>query len=223
MEETLKAVVEDRAYQTHGTSDDPIYRMVDRAVRSFHPGGGTLVDVGCGRGRLWEYLHDYFSSYIGADVVSYEGFPRNGDFRVIDVESGRVPLDDQSADVVVAAETIEHVENPRAFMRELKRLVRPGGLVVASTPNQLSLLSKMTLLLNNQFNAFREAPGLYPAHITALVEIDLIRIARETGLTDVVIRHSDSGRIPKLPLKWPRFLKGRAFSDNVLIAARRAK
>lgn len=222
MEASERAVVEDRARRTQGTSDDPIYRMVDRAVRSFHRGGGTLVDVGCGRGRLWEYLHDYFDSYFGADVVEYEGFPAAGDFRAIDIESGRVPLDDQTADVVVAVETIEHVENPRAFMRELKRLVRPGGLVVVSTPNQLSLLSKMTLLLNNQFNAFREAPGLYPAHITALVEIDLMRIAGETGLTDRVIRYSDSGRMPKLPFRWPRFFKGRAFSDNVLIAARRA-
>ena len=44
-----------------------------------------------------------------------------------------------------------------------------------TTPNQLSLLSKMTLLFRGQFNAFQEGPGLYPAHRTALLEIDLLR------------------------------------------------
>lgn len=74
---------------------------------------------------------------------------------------------------------IEHLENPRAFIRVLVRLTKPGGWVFVTTPNQLSLLSQMTLMLKNQFNAFQEAPSLYPAHITALLEIDLIRITTE--------------------------------------------
>jgi hypothetical protein len=90
---------------------------------------------------------------------------------------------------------------------------------VVTTPNQLSLLSKLTLVLKNQFNAFQEAPGLYPAHLTALLEVDLLRIARECGLADPTIRHTDSGRIPFTPWHWPRGFRGRAFSDNVLLAA----
>jgi 2-polyprenyl-3-methyl-5-hydroxy-6-metoxy-1,4-benzoquinol methylase len=48
---------------------------------------------------------------------------------------------DDYADVVASVETIEHLENPRAFMRQLARVVKPGGVVIVSTPNQLSLLT----------------------------------------------------------------------------------
>jgi hypothetical protein len=94
---------------------------------------------------------------------------------------------------------------------------------VVTTPNQLSLLSKLSLLLTNQFPAFKEAPGLYPSHLTALLEIDLVRMARECGLVDVAVLYSNRGRFPGTPLHWPAWLgfRGRLFSDNVLLAARK--
>ena len=103
-------------------------------------------------------------------------------------------------------------------MRELVRLTKPGDWVIVTTANQLSLLSKLTLVLKNQFNAFQEAPGLYPAHIIALLEIDLIRIAKERGLTDIKTDYSNQGRIPFTAWHWFKNLgfRGRTFSDNVL-------
>jgi 2-polyprenyl-3-methyl-5-hydroxy-6-metoxy-1,4-benzoquinol methylase len=122
--------------------------------------------------------------------------------------------------VTVSIETIEHLENPRAFFRELTRITRPGGLIVVTTPNQLSLLSKLTLVVKNQFNAFQD--GSYPAHRTALLEIDLRRIAAEVGLTDAQVQYTNSGRIPGMAWHWP-FVGGRAFSDNVAISTRKAQ
>ncbi len=51
--------------------------------------------------------------------------------------------------------------------------------MIVTTPNQLSLLSKLTLVLKNEFNAFQA--GSYPAHLTALLEADLRRIGVECG------------------------------------------
>jgi SAM-dependent methyltransferase len=220
---TTTATVAERARASRGASAAAIYALAARVIRARHGGGGTLLDVGCGAGALWEAVggRGLFDRYLGADVVGYDGFPPSGTFLEVDLEAGGVPLPDGAADVVAAVETIEHLENPRAFARELTRLARPGGLVVVTTPNQLSLLSKLTLVLKNQFNAFQEAPGLYPAHRSALLEVDLVRIARECGLLDPEIRYTDSGRIPFTPRHWPRPLRGRAFSDNVLLAASR--
>ena len=214
--------VEERARASRGASAGAIYELVARTIRERHGGGGTLLDVGCGTGALWDAVGDRFDRYLGVDAVRYEGFPPGGTFLEVDLEAGRVPWPDASADVVAAVETIEHLENPRAFVRELARLARPGGLIVVTTPNQLSLLSKLTLVLKGQFNAFQEAPGLYPAHRTALLEVDLLRIARECGLADPAIRYTDSGRIPFTPRRWPRPLRGRAFSDNILLSARKS-
>ena len=110
------------------------------------------------------------------------------------------------------------IENPRAFMRELVRLAKPGGMVVVTTPNQLSLLSKMTLMLKNRFGAFQDVH--YPAHITALLEIDLVRIASACGLQSLSISYTNSGRIVFTPLHYPRTVSRRwprAMSDNICL------
>ena len=208
-----------RAGPSIGSSGDAIYRMVVWALVKCRPaGGGTLLDIGCGKGELRRYVAAHVEDYVGADVIRYDAFPADARFLQTDLDTGQVPLPSASAEVVVAVETIEHLENPR----ELRRLVCSGGWVMVTTPNQLSLLSKLTLLTKGQFNSFQEAPGLYPAHLTALLEIDLLRMAREVGFREAFIEYSHSGRIPFTSAKWPRRLGlgGRAFSDNLLVAAR---
>ncbi len=215
--------VETRARQSLGISGDPIYRAVADAVAERHSGGGILIDVGCGAGNLWSYLRSRFDRYVGVDVVRYNGLPEQAEFHSIDLDTGRVPLPDAAGDVVVAIETIEHLENPRTFVRELTRLARPGGWVVVTTPNQLSLLSKMTLVLKNEFNAFQSSS--YPAHLTALLEADLRRIGGECGWSNLAVAYTGSGRIPGTARHWPRSLSRsvpRTFSDNVLVIGRRS-
>lgn len=209
--------VESRARQSKGASDDAIYAMVGSLLR-LRPRGGLLFDIGCGRGLLHSYVSELVDRYVGADVVRYEGFPQETEFHQIDLDSGRVPLADDAADIVVAVETIEHLENPRAFVRELTRLCRPGGMLIVTTPNQLSFLSKLTLVLKNRFNAFSDSN--YPAHITALLEVDLRRILAECGWQKVRVEFSRHGRIPGTRRHWPTFLSRllpRAFSDNVMV------
>jgi 2-polyprenyl-3-methyl-5-hydroxy-6-metoxy-1,4-benzoquinol methylase len=216
--------VETRARQSLGTSGEAIYRAVADAVNRRHAGGGILIDVGCGAGNLWRYLGHRFDRYIGVDVVRYDGLPDEVEFHRVDLDTGRAVLPDAAGDVVVAVETIEHLENPRAFARELTRLVAPGGWVVASTPNQLSLLSKLTLVLKNEFNAFQA--GSYPAHLTALLESDLRRIGGECEWLDVAVAYTGSGRIPGTGKHWPTWfshMAPRTLSDNVLVIGRKPK
>jgi 2-polyprenyl-3-methyl-5-hydroxy-6-metoxy-1,4-benzoquinol methylase len=228
--------VEARARQSQGSSSKAIYEMVARTIATRQPNGGVLVDVGCGAGNLLQLMgvgtadlqepqcdqtkveRRQAYRYIGVDAVRYDAFPAEAEFIPLDLDTGKIPLADGFADVVCAVETIEHLENPRAFVRELVRLTKPRGWVIITTPNQLSLLSKITLLLKNQFNAFQESPGLYPAHITALLEIDLIRIFTESGLSNIKTDFTNQGRIPFTSWHWPKNLgfQGRAFSDNIL-------
>ncbi|MEH2364423.1 class I SAM-dependent methyltransferase [Nostoc sp.] len=224
-QQTVQADVENRARKSLGASSDPIYQMVARTLAQRHPGGGVLVDIGCGSGKLWSFVSDRCDRYIGVDAVRYADLPTQTEFIPFNLDIGKAPLPDEYADVMCAVEIIEHLENPRAFIRELVRLTKPGGLVIVTTPNQLSLLSKLTLILKNQFNAFQEAPGLYPAHITALLEIDLIRIFTECALTKVQIEYSRCGRMPFTPWHWPKSLSihGGAFSDNILCTGQKLK
>lgn len=211
-----------RARQSAGISDGPIYEMVACAIKSLRLDGATVVDVGCGSGNLLGYLHDLCDHYVGVDIIRYPGYPSEAEFVGVDLEAERIPLSDGSADVVTALEVIEHVENPRAFIRELARIARPGGAVIVTTPNQLSVLSLLSLVVKQRFAAFQDVH--YPAHLTALLEVDLRRIAAETGLECAQISYSLRGRIPLTARSYPRALSRlfpRGLSDTVLVAARR--
>jgi SAM-dependent methyltransferase len=218
--------LEARARQSLGSSHDAIYRMVDRALAARGIAGGRLVDVGCGNAGLWHLLAPRFAAYCGLDAVRYDGFPGDALFCQIDldtVDRAPWPIARGEADVVTAVETIEHLENPWAFMRALVELARPGGWVVVTTPNQLSVLSLATLVTKHRFSAFQDAH--YPTHRTALLEIDLRRAASECGLGSVDVVYSHAGRVPFTPWHYPAALASwfpRALSDNLLIIGRKA-
>jgi len=221
----------DRASASGGASNAAaLYDAVRTVIVARHAVGGVLVDVGCGRGQLHATLGGDFECYIGVDILSYAGYPAgpNVAFCRADLDSGGIDLPDGCADVVCCLETIEHVQNERVLMRELVRLSRPGGLIVVTTPNQVSILSKLCFVLKNEFVHFQERPGLYPAHVSALLPIDLFRLARENGLVEAEVTYSGDGRLPLTARHWPRWLaarrgwRGRAFSDNVLLCARQS-
>jgi 2-polyprenyl-3-methyl-5-hydroxy-6-metoxy-1,4-benzoquinol methylase len=218
---TLQQTVELRALQTRGESSDVIHQAVAQALRD-RGLSGAVIDAGCGTGQFSERLSGIATSYTGVDVIGHRGFPQDARFVRADLDRGAIPLPDESADIVVAIEIIEHLENPRAFCREIVRLLKPSGWMVISTPNQLSALSLLTLLIRGQFAAFQE--NSYPAHRTALLEIDLRRIASECRLTDLDVRYTCSGRIPTTGVHYPPSvarLFPRACSDNLLLVARK--
>jgi hypothetical protein len=78
----------------------------------------------------------------------------------------------------------------------------------------------MGLLFGGHFTAFLGKS--YPAHISALLQLDFKRICSESGFTPPRFDYTDSGVIPKLThIRWQEItfglLKGKAFSDNVAV------
>ena len=215
--------VEARAFKSGGISNDAILAMVRRTLDARKITGECLVDVGCGAGKLRPYVSDRFRRYIGVDAVRYADFPSEAEFCQLDLDSGQVPLPDGAADVVAAVEVIEHLENPRDFMRKLVRLAKPGGSILVTTPNQLSLLSVLTLIVKQRFHAFQDVH--YPAHLTALLPIDLKRIAAECGLANIEIEFSLASRIPltarSFPQSFCRYFP-RMLSETVLVIGTKA-
>jgi len=213
--------LESRARQSLGQSGDAIYvAAVDGLQR--RAARGAVVDVGCGTGRLRTLLSRLADSYVGVDAVRYDGFPVDAPFFAGDLNREPIPVADDSADISVSLETIEHLENPRAFCRELVRITRPGGWLLVTTPNQRSLVSLGALLLKEHFSAFRDSS--YPAHQTALLDTDLRRIAAENALQDIEIEFTCVGRIPLAAAFYPRAVSQafpRSLSDNVLLFARK--
>jgi 2-polyprenyl-3-methyl-5-hydroxy-6-metoxy-1,4-benzoquinol methylase len=104
---------------------------------------GRFLDVGCGSGLFVDGLNratgmaDRGWALVGVDVSEHaieiaQRLPY--DFRRVNLEEG-IPLEDGSVDIVYAGEVIEHVYNPDALLEECRRVLRPGGHVVLTTPN----------------------------------------------------------------------------------------
>ena len=217
-------VLDQHARLSLGASHQAVYRMVAGALAARRITGECFVDVGCGGGYLRSFVQDRFTRYVGMDGLRYDDLPADVEFHQVDLDGhAPLPAGDASADVAAAVETIEHLENPRALTRELVRLVKPDGWVILTTPNQRSLLSLMTLITKGRFSAFQDSH--YPAHITALLDVDLRRIGSEMDLTEVAIGYSRHGRIPLTPWHYPTAVSAvfpRALSDNLFFIGRKS-
>lgn len=208
-----------------GTSSNVIHATILRILDRLGAKGDVL-DFGAGTGGLTTALlgAPAFSRVSGADLFERPPTLSEHVAWVRHDLNESLPLDPASFDVVVAAEVIEHLENPRATAREWFRLLRPGGIVLCSTPNNESFRALVALLLRGHFVSFGESS--YPAHITALVRADLFRILVEAGFEAPEIVPSNEGGIPGFPrVSWQRaslgLLRGIRFSDNVFAYARK--
>jgi 2-polyprenyl-3-methyl-5-hydroxy-6-metoxy-1,4-benzoquinol methylase len=208
-----------------GISDEAIYAAIERVI-SEKDLRGAVLDYGAGVGDLSRRLLalNRFDSITGADLM---GCAADLVRRIRWVQqdlSQCLPNPDADFDVVVAAEIIEHLENPRFTMREIFRVLRSGGWAIITTPNNVSLRALLALLLRGHYVAFTD--NCYPAHITALLRRDLTRIFREAGFFEPEFHFSDEGSIPGMPsLKWQTFtlglLRGLRFSDNIVAIAQK--
>ncbi|MCI0400175.1 MAG: methyltransferase domain-containing protein [Gammaproteobacteria bacterium] len=149
-----------------------VHEAVMRIVESEIPPSRDIqvLDVGAGRGGLCRRLLE-----AGYSVQACDLFPDNFDVSGVQCQrvdaTGRLPYADASLDLVLAIELIEHLENHRALFNEVSRVLRPGGTFAFSTPNILSLKSRIAFLFTGYFYSF---PTLDPdildpvsQHITA--------------------------------------------------------
>lgn len=89
---------------------------------------GTVLDVGCGRRP---YEKTYFSKavrYIGADYLSDRSSPD------VIASALALPLKNSAVETVISTELLEHVPDPRAALSEMRRVLKPGGYMILSTP-----------------------------------------------------------------------------------------
>ncbi len=207
-----------------GVSNDAIYRAVLRVLEELES-KGSILDFGSGTGSLARQLAQSgkYNSVWAADLMEKPADLHDVQWIRADLNDP-LPQREETFDVIVAAEVIEHLENPRAMVREIFRLLKPGGYAVISTPNNESWRSLISLVARGHHVAF--CNGSYPAHITALLRRDLERIAVEAGFDAPQFRFTNVGGIPGKPTtNWQTvsagLLKGLRFSDNVIAICRK--
>lgn len=144
---------------------------------------GQLLEIGCGAGN---FLRQAAQRGFNVTGVEYSPFAceraratLEGRGRVLHGEIGVLAAERDAYDVCVLCDVIEHVRDPGAFLREIFRLLRPGGVLLVVTP---SLGSWSARLLRSSWMEFK-AEHLYyfaPATITRQLE--------RAGFGDIVLR-----------------------------------
>jgi SAM-dependent methyltransferase len=125
------------------------------------PGGGKLLEIGCGLGHLLGLLQEDFAC-VGIDIAEYSieqlrtNAPRAEGIVMSADDLSR--FEDASFAAVVALHLVEHLPDPADTIRQVRRILRPGGLFLFATPNPGYSLRRFK-------DAKTDAIGKDPTHI----------------------------------------------------------
>lgn len=149
------------------------------------PNVRTVLDVPAGDGRISRRLKDRKYEVTAADIDPSGFALKDVTCDAADL-NGRLPYPDGKFDMVVCREGIEHVENQFHTVREFKRILKPGGWLLFSTPNLLCIRGRMAMLLVGGRD-LKDRPPLdhlpYTAgdHINIKGYLDLRVVLRRSG------------------------------------------
>jgi SAM-dependent methyltransferase len=178
-------------------STSAIHDAILRIAKEARPNGltGRYLDVGSGKGELLSLFADRFPKLeLFACDYSDQLMKRPGqNVELVDLNHEPLPFPDQQFDVVTCSETLEHLENYWRVLREIFRVLRPGGMVILSTPNVLNLRSRLRFMSTGFYNLFGplmpEETDVYSprGHISPIGWFYLANALLSVGFEDVAV------------------------------------
>lgn len=119
--------------------DDFIQKFRFRVATKYIPKNSILVDVGCGNGAFLSHVGNLINNGVGLDG-SIEDKQLSPKLRLIkcQVDKELLPLGDSSVDVVTSLAVLEHLNNVEYVLAEIKRILRPGGKFIFTTPSPMA-------------------------------------------------------------------------------------
>jgi SAM-dependent methyltransferase len=149
----------DEHYRKEQTEFAPWYRWLVPHLRRMLRPDSTIIELGCGQGQLLRHLAK--ENLVAADrIYGIEQSPLAVEFvnrwlpgaHVSVGDIYKLDFSDGQFDVCFLMETIEHLERPDVALREIQRVLRPGGLLYVSFPNFLHLPWLAVRLLSDLLN-----------------------------------------------------------------------
>lgn len=154
----------DRVHPSHRGPNTVHMTRVQVARLLREAGCRRVLDLPCGTGELTHFLLECGIEAVSADL-NPGGFVVPSRSCVRADLNAVLPFGDGEFDGFACIEGIEHIENPHLLAREANRVLKPGGKIYISTPNVLSIRSRLSTLLRG-----------YPDQFHYMIEVD-----KETG------------------------------------------
>lgn len=174
-------------------------------------GGGRMLDIGCGNGRFMTGMRALGWQVRGVEFS--EAGVKAARMSNLDVHHGDLAsaaFAEASFDLITARHVIEHIPEPRAFMAEIARILRPGGRLVIETPSS-------TALGRQWFNTHWYANDV-PRHLLLFSPANLERLGNDHGLRKIELVMETT---PKIFLNSLDYLIGNRGIPSKKIAWRR--
>jgi len=150
-------------------SDNPLHqRLLKPYVVADQWVKGDLLEVGCGEGRGIQRLLPAITSYTAIDKIAAAVDELKAKYPSGKFVAGNLPplpFPDAAYDAVVSFQVIEHIRDDRAFLKEIHRVLRPGGVALITTPNRAMSLSRNPWHIREYIPAelARLASGIFPS------------------------------------------------------------
>jgi len=210
-EPTAKAFYEEYWDGADGTGDAPTGafspELKQLIVRSLPPSPGIL-DAGCGDGAKYgDWLAGLSSTYLGVDISerAVEAARRRGlNARVIP-DLAETGMPDSSFDACIAIEVLEHLLFPQFAMKEIYRVLRPGGVFIATVPNTAYWRYRLDLLLMGRWQGAGTTHPWRDPHLRFFNGGTLRRMANECGFEVLRVTGVNGSLFGDLPYVRRRF------------------
>jgi len=172
------------------------FQSIDPALLDIAP-TDRVIDLGCGTGRHVLELSKTPSDIIGADISRddiragrylLEIMRRRDEVKArvhwLQTAGERLPFKDGAFDRVICTETLEHVDDEHVLARELARVLKPGGILAVSVPDEYS--EKVFWKLSKNYRT--HAGG----HVRIFGRGEIVRLMRTSGLDPYAVRYRHS-------------------------------
>lgn len=145
-------------------------------------GNMELLSIGCGNGIIERQIMDLGIKVWGVDSSSkalIEAQKKGIEVSVADVTEG-LPYDTNRFDMIFAGEIIEHIIDTQKFLLEVKRVLKPGGTLILTTPNMGRLIDRIRFLFGK---APKHASPLNILHVRPFTFDSLKTALEDAGFT----------------------------------------
>jgi ubiquinone/menaquinone biosynthesis C-methylase UbiE len=166
-------------------SSNPLVRMVHRdrinTIANQVPNAKTrILDAGCGEGHLIELLHAKYpdNEYFGIDVTEIalkkaKKRCRFAELKHMDLSS--IKFKDGFFDVLICTEVLEHITDYRRVLSEFRRVIRKGGFLILTFPNEFMWTASRFVLRRKPVKVPDHVNSFTPRHIDSMLDMELVK------------------------------------------------